>query len=268
MDEFLALADRHHIGVVFVPLDGVWDPYPKLGPQRAPVPHRHNSGWVQSPGVEILGDPRRHDELRPYIVGVISRFHDDRRVQAWDIFNEPDNSNGSAYGKQETRQKAELSLQLLKKAFAWAREANPSQPITCGVWLGNWGDPAKLSAMERTQLEESDVISFHCYSKLDDLRLCVEHLRRYGRPILCTEFMARPVGSTFSPHLGYLKEQRVGAYCWGFVAGKTQTIYPWDSWTKTYTNEPPVWFHDILRADGAAYRPEEVAYIRGVTGKR
>lgn len=32
---------------------------------------------------------------------------------------------------------------------------------------------------------------------------------------------------------------------WGFVAGKSQTIYPWDSWKKTYTAEPELSFHDI-----------------------
>jgi beta-xylosidase len=91
-------------------------------------------------------------------------------------------------------------------------------------------------------------------------------LRRFGRPILCTEFIARPNGSTFEPHLGFMKEQKVAAYCWGFVAGKTQTIYPWDSWTKKYDAEPPLWFHDILRADGTPYRAEEAVYIRRVTG--
>ena len=34
-----------------------------------------------------------------------------------------------------------------------------------------------------------------------------------------------------------------------------------------YTSEPPVWFHDIFRANGSAYIPKEVDYIRTVTGK-
>ena len=79
--------------------------------------------------------------------------------------------------------------------------------------------------------------------------------------------MARPMGSTFDPVLGYLKEQGVAAHCWGFVAGKSNTIYPWDSWQKRYESEPPVWFHDIFRTDGTPYRPAEVEYIRRVTGK-
>lgn len=267
MDEFLALAAKHGIGVMFVPLDGVWDPLPKLGRQRAPKPHLHNSGWVQSPGVELLKDPARHDELKPYIAGVISRFRDDRRVHAWDIFNEPDNPNRSSYAKLELTNKAALATALLKKTFAWAREANPSQPITSGVWMGTWADPAKLSPMEKFMLEESDIITFHNYAGIDEIKQCVQNLKRYNRPILCTEYMARPRGSTFDPILGYFREQKVGAYNWGFVAGKTQTIYPWDSWTRTYTNEPPLWFHDIFRANGEPYAKKEVDYIRALTGK-
>ncbi len=116
-------------------------------------------------------------------------------------------------------------------------------------------------------LTQSDIISFHNYRPLPELKKDVEALKRYGRPILCTEYMARPVGSRFDPILAYLKDEHVGAYNWGFVAGKSQTIYPWDSWQKPYAAEPPVWFHDIFRPDGTPYDPTEVAYIRGVTGK-
>jgi hypothetical protein len=117
-------------------------------------------------------------------------------------------------------------------------------------------------------LDESDVITFHTYDPLDGAQKCVENLKRYNRPILCTEFMARPRGSTFNPVLGYFKQQNVGGYCWGFVNGKTQTIYPWDSWDKNYTAEPQPWFHDILRADGSAYKPEESKYIKSLTGAK
>ena len=266
MDQFLAVADKHGIGVMFVPFDSCWDPFPKLGKQRAPKPGLHNSGWVQSPGAEDLANPARQALLEAYIKGVVTRFKDDKRVYVWDIFNEPDNDNGSSYGKQELKNKLDLSLALIQKEVAWFREVNPSQPITSAPWKGNWGDLARLSPMEQVQLDNSDVISFHNYGKLDDVKKCVEHLRRYGRPVICSEYMARPMGSTFDPVMGYFKEQKVGAINWGFVSGKSQTIYPWDSWKKAYTAEPPVWFHDIFRADGTPYRPEEVAYIKTVTG--
>jgi hypothetical protein len=268
LDKFLQIADKHKIGVMFVLFDSVWDPFPKSGKQREPKPHVHNSGWVQGPGVPVLLELDKHEErLKAYVTGVVGRFKNDKRIHAWDIVNEPDNRNGSSYGEHEPKNKAELGLALLKKGFAWAREMDPEQPLTAGVWIGNWADPNKLSAVEKFCLDESDVISFHNYGKLDDMKKCVENLKRYQRPLLCTEFMARPNGSTFDPVLPYLKEEKVAAYCWGLVDGKTQTIYPWDSWKKKYTAEPPVWFHDVFRRDGKPYRPEEVAFIKKVTGK-
>ena len=268
MEKFLQIADKHHVGVMFVLFDGVWDPFPKLGKQRDPKPGLHNSGWVQSPPQEVLKDPSRLDSLKPYVQGVVGHFKDDKRVHVWDVYNEPDNRNNSSYGKFEPTNKGDLALNLLRKAYGWIREVKPSQPISSGVWVvPNFLDVKKLRPWEKFQLEASDVITFHAYTPLDETKKCVQALRRYGRPIICTEYMARPQGSTFDPNLAYFKQEKVGAYNWGFVAGKTNTIYPWDSWKKPYASEPPVWFHDIFRADGTAYRPEEVAYIKKVTGK-
>jgi hypothetical protein len=260
---FLAAADRCGIGVLPVLFDGVWHPQPKPGPQPEPRLRVHNSGWVQSPGAAVLADPERQDALAPYVKGVIDRFRDDPRIDGWDLFNEPDNPN-LPYRDLEIPDKAQRALELVRKAFAWAREVEPAQPLTVGVWYGEWSD-AKLSEIQRVSLEGSDVISFHCYGDLADLTQRVAALRRYERPLLCTEFMARTLGSTFDPHLGWMKQQGVGAYCWGFVAGRIQTEYSWDSWVKTYEEEPSPWFHDVLRPDGSPYDPAEVAYIRSLT---
>jgi len=264
-DQFLQVADKHHIRIMFVLLDSVWDPYPKLGRQRDPKPHVHNSGWVQAPGAEILkNEPRWNQELKPYVVGVISHFRDDPRVLMWDLMNEPDNENGS-YKAQELPNKAEVALRLLREEWKWARSSNPSQPLTSGVWKEDWSSDDKLSAMASFQLQNSDVITFHSYDPPDEMKSRIASLRRFGRPIVCTEYMARPRGSTFAAILPLLKAERVGAYNWGFVNGKSQTIYPWDSWEKTYTGEPPVWFHDIFRKDGSPYDPKEVTLIRQLT---
>jgi hypothetical protein len=269
MEQFLDLAEKHKIGVMFVPFDSVWDPNPKLGKQREPQPGLHNSGWVQSPGAADLMNADRHGLLKEYVLGVIGHFKDDPRVQVWDLWNEPDNLNGNSYGKDKLKQepegKLEATVKLLPQVFDWAREAGPTQPLTSGVWIGNWGNPEKLSATERVLLEMSDVISFHSYGSPDEVKKCVENLKRYVRPILCTEYMARPRGSTFDPILKQFRDEKVAAYNWGFVAGKSNTIYPWDSWQKPYASEPEVWFHDIFRADGAVYIPREAEYIKGVT---
>jgi hypothetical protein len=158
-----------------------------------------------------------------------------------------------------------MALALITKAFAWAREVKPSQPITSGVWAGNWKTIDAMSPMARFCVEHSDVITFHTYTPLETVKQRVAELRQFNRPLLCTEYMARPAGSTFETILPYFKEQRIAAYNWGFVDGKSQTIYPWDSWTKQYTAEPPVWFHDIFRGDGKPYREDEVKLIKTLT---
>jgi hypothetical protein len=268
IDRFLQIADKHHIGVMLVLLDSCWDPFPKLGKQRDPKPGVHNSGWVQAPGKEILADPSKWDSLKPYVQGVLKRFGKDKRVKVWDLFNEPDNDNRSSYGPQEPKNKGELGFGLLKKVFAWAKEANPSQPLTAAPWYGDWSSPEKMGPFNRFLFEESDIVTFHNYSDIDDMANRIGQLKRYNRPVICTEYMARPMNSTFQSVLPLMKQENVGAYNWGFVSGKTQTIYPWDSWQKTYTSEPPVWFHDIFRPDGTAYREEEVKLIRELTGIR
>jgi hypothetical protein len=265
MERFLSLADKHHIKPIFVFFDSCWDPDPKLGKQHDPKPFVHNSGWVQSPGREYIEHPERLDELKGYVEGVLIHFRGDSRIAFWDLFNEPDNLNDSSYGKTEYSNKRQAALSLLEKVFAWAREAGPSQPVSSGVWKGTWASPSALSDFEKIQLEQSDIITFHNYGKPDNVKQCIAHLRRYGRPLVCTEYMARPAGSTFDPILGIFKKEDVGACNWGFVSGKTQTIFPWDSWTKQYTAEPALWFHDILRKDGTPYSTQEVEYIRDLT---
>jgi hypothetical protein len=265
LDQFLEVADKHHIKITFVLLDSVWDPYPQIGKQREPRPHVHNSGWVQAPGADLLKDQSRWNaELKPYVVGVVRHLANDKRVLMWDLMNEPDNDN-PPYKKQELSDKAARALLLLKEEWQWARSAQPSQPLTSGVWKGDWSSNTKLSEMERFQLQNSDVITFHDYDPPEVMQHRIDSLRRFNRPIICTEYMARPMGSTFAAILPLLKKENVGAYNWGFVNGKSQTIYPWDSWDKPYTSEPAVWFHDIFRKDGTPHDPSEIKLIQQLT---
>jgi hypothetical protein len=264
IDEFLSLTSARGIGVLLVFFDGVWDPYPKWGPQPEPRPGIHNSRWLQSPGASVLGDSSRHEELKPYVQGVMRRFRNDRRIDGWDLFNEPDNPN-LAYRDVELPDKAERALELLRKTFEWAREVAPTQPLTTGIWMGDWSEHEKLRDIERLSVEESDIISFHHYGPLDDLRNRVTALRRYGRPVLCTEWLARGIGSQIDSHFAWLRDHGVGAYNWGFVVGRTQTHLPWDSWANPYESEPEPWHHEILREDGTPYSDEEVRLIREIT---
>jgi hypothetical protein len=268
IDTFLQIAAKHHIKPLFVLFDSCWDPQPQLGKQHAPKPGVHNSGWVQSPGAKALQDPSQYPRLEAYVKGVVGAFAKDDRILGWDVWNEPDNGNSGSYKDLEPKNKNELVVALLPKAFAWARAAHPTQPLTSGVWKDDWSVPEKLGTGAKIQIETSDVISFHSYDKPEVFEKRILSLQQYHRPLICTEYMARGNGSTFQGSLPIAKKYNVGAINWGLVAGKTQTYLPWDSWEHPYTDrEPSVWFHEIFRTDGKPYSAEEIELIKRLTGR-
>jgi hypothetical protein len=269
IDRFLTIASRHHIRPMFVLFDSCWDPSPHLGLQHPPIPGIHNSGWVQSPGAEALADANQVPRLKAYVQGVIAAFAKDDRILAWDVWNEPGSDNTWIYPK-ELKDKTTRVTVLLPQVFAWAREANPTQPLTSGVCCVDTSpDGANLGEIAQIQLRESDIITFHNYSWPEYFKQQVTWLKKYNRPVICTEYMARPAGSTFDTVLPIAKQERVGAINWGFVAGKTQTYLPWESWDHPYIrSQPPVWFHEVLHPDGTPYRQAEVDLIRHLTAKQ
>lgn len=263
VDEYLQLADAHGISTMFVLFDGVWDPDPRLGPQREPTPRVHNSIWVQGPGRTILADRSRWPELRPYVEAVLHRFGADQRVVAWDLFNEPDQSNAISYPRHEVRGKTALADELLCKVFDWAIEIDPAQPLTAGVFLGVNGSVERVSRLNRTMLGRSDVISFHSYAPRGKLLRTIDHLACYERPILCTEWMARSVGSPVSL-VHDLAEHDVSAWSWGLVEGRSQTRFSWTSWFRR-PEANAKWFHDLLYRDGRPYDPDEATALRAAS---
>jgi hypothetical protein len=264
IDAFLTVAKRHGIRTMLVLFDSCWNPEPALGSQPQPREGVHNSGWVQSPGIPTLKNPAEHGRLEDYVRGVVGRFAKDARVLAWDIWNEPDNGPEVALcDPYALKAKADLVVPLLIDAFAWARDMAPSQPLTSGIWLGDWSAPNLLSPIQQAQTSNSDVISFHNYGLADDFEQRVKWLKAMGRPLLCTEFMARPAGSTFQSILPIAKAHEVGAFCWGLVRGKTQTHLPWDKWTNPNPDGPEdAWFHDIFDVTGDPHDPAEIEFLR------
>ncbi len=267
VDEFLTIADRYGLSTMLVLFDGVWNPEPVLGPQGEPTPRRHNALWVQGPGRAILGEPARWPELRPYVEAVVGRFKSDPRVAVWDLFNEPDQSNPFSYPRQELSGKTRLADGLLNQVFDWCQAIDPEQPLTAGIYLGVNGAAERVSRLNRTMLGRSDVISFHSYAPRNKLLGTIAYLERYERPLLCTEWMARTLGSSVSL-IRDLADHDVDAWCWGLVDGRSQTRYSWTSWLRRPTDDSGPWFHDLLHADGRAYDEAEVALLRSVAASK
>jgi len=246
VDQFLSIAERHGIRSVLVIFDDCWNANPKPGKQPEPQTGIHNSGWLQSPGRDVVNSPESWPRLERYLKDIISTFAKDKRVVMWDLYNEPGNEKQGA-----------KSLPLLMKTFQWAREVDPTQPLSAGIWFEN----KELNDFQETA---SDIITFHNYRGLESLTAQISKLKRHGRPVVCTEWLLRGK-SDVATHLPIFKKERVGCYNWGLVAGKTQTIYPWGS--PKDAPEPKVWFHDLLRKDGTPYNADETAIIKQLTGR-
>jgi hypothetical protein len=250
MKKYLSIADRHHIGTIFVFFDDCWNDSYHAGKQPAPKTGIHNSGWVRDPGSLYHKEPLLGDTLEKYVKDILTTFKHDNRIILWDLFNEPGNSSNGY-----------KSLPLLEKIFSWAREVNPDQPLSAGLW-----NP-ELKELNTYQLANSDVITYHNYGKEPEHAAVIDSLKPYGRPLICTEYMARTRGSLFSTIMPLLKKENVGAINWGLVAGKTNTIYAWDT-PMPNGYEPKVWFHDIFRKDGMPYSEEEIKLIKSLTGAK
>ena len=248
MNQYLAIADKHHIQTIFVFFDDCWNKVPHIGKQPEPKIGVHNSGWMQDPGQPASTNAANFPALEKYVKDVLTSFKNDKRILLWDLYNEPGNSG-----------KGDSSANLLAKIFSWARDINPSQPISAGVWEWN------LEKLNKFQISHSDVITYHDYSPEPEHLKTVQFLKMIGRPLICTEYMARRNNSRFSTVMPMLKKEHVGAINWGLVSGKTNTIYAWDTPIADGA-EPKEWFHDIFRKDGSVYKAGEVDTIKSLNG--
>jgi hypothetical protein len=247
--QFLEIADSHGIRPLFVFFDDCWNPDSQIGEQPAPKPGVHNSGWVRDPSDGLRADTvALYPVLEAYVKDIMTTFKDDERVLWWDLYNEPGNSG---YGIK--------SLPLVKNVFRWAREVRPSQPVSIGLW---YYDCPELNEF---QVENSDIISYHDYVNPDLHATRIGVLKAFGRPLYCTEYMARRNGSYFQTIMPMLKANNVGAINWGFVAGKTNTIFAWDE-PRPDATEPELWFHDIYRTDKTPFDQAEIETIKQTNG--
>lgn len=268
--QFLDIAGKLEIKTIFVIFDDCWYPYPKAGRQSDPIPGKHNSGWLQSPGIQAAVDRTQWKRLEDYVRDIVTTFASDERILMWDIYNELGNIFLDTLSLPAYRRIPKMlmllfrhiflpvrTLPLFRAALQWVRDCRPSQPLTASVWL-------PVAKQNSELIESSDIITFHNYKDARNLEKQIKQLIVHVRPLICTEYMARNTGSLFESCLPVLKRENVGCCNWGLVSGKTQTVYSWAD--RGNSAEPAVWYHDVFRKDGTPFSESEVLLIREITG--
>ena len=266
-EKFLNVCNEREIKPIVVLFDDCHRPYPKIGKQPLPVRGVHNSGWKQSPGMELVNqvaedeiDAKELNRLKEFIQGILVDYSNDERILMWDIYNEP-----GQFGL------GDKSLSLLQLCWEWAHEIRPSQPLTSCL------DGAICDEILKLNGENSDVITFHTY-EAEKLDPTIQRLKEFKRPIMCTEYMAREFGTTFEFSLPIFKKENIGCYNWGLVAGKSQTHFGWSTILELQKRkkngdflndldeipEPEEWFHDIFRKDGSPFKEIEISFIKQI----
>ena len=274
IDRFLAITEANGISTMLCLMDdcGFSGDGPALGVQPDPIPGVHNSRAVASPGRRVVMTPSAWDEVEAYVRDMVGRFAADPRILAWDIYNEPGNLMIFALDGEHSfaTELGAFSHRLLVEAFSWCRDIAPTQPLTVAAWrVPSYGaEPETFydNDSDRTALALSDVVSFHAYTSAARVAKIIDQLRGAGRPILCTEWMARHAGSQIKDQLSLFHSERVGAWQWGLVNGRTQTHVPWPAMMSKYAEDENVWFHDLLCTDGTPYSLDEIREIGKCTG--
>lgn len=268
VDEFLALCDVFGLSVMPVLFDDccvvkeLYQPM-QFGKQPDPVPGYFGGSPItcfettSEMGYNVTDEPGMEEVVECYIRELMEHYRSDKRVYAWNVWNEPGNSN-----------RRSRSLAMMRNVFDWLRKYDVSQPLTADVFAAACDFPDEYLRAPRTgteielaAIDLSDVISYHYYGDYLHMRQYIECLRIYQRPLLCTEWLHRPMRSFIQTHLPLLKRERVGSYFFGFVNGKMQFNEPWEYLKVRKDMDLTLWMHDIYHKDFTPYDPEEIAVI-------
>lgn len=276
LDTLMGVAARLGIDTVPCLFDdcGFGGAEPSYGSQPDPIPGVHNSRAVAAPGRRVVMDHGARAGLADYVRDIVRSFRSDDRILFWDIYNEPGNRmefNDAGFSRFPLELEPH-SQSLMEDAFGWVRAEAPNQPLSVAAWTtplpGEDAHPYQTE-IDRSALLHSDIVTFHAYWKAAQVARFIDYLSVIGRPMLCTEWMARAVDSRIEDQLHMFHDRGVGCFQWGLVRGRTQTHLPWPAdLVRAHGGaaDRDVWFHDVLYEDGRAYDSKEIETIRSLTG--
>ena len=266
-ERYISLLDKYGISAMIVlandcmpPKTELWK-MPDIGEQAYDVGYhggrKHSQhGRHAGPAPHYYFD--EHESCEKYfemVNEIVTLYKNDPRILMWDLFNEPGNS-----------QRSGITLPILKRMVEVVRKINPSQPLTIGAWCCDknyeFSMPEDVFA-----IENSDIITYHNYSTYEEHVRVIKHLKKFDRPLINTEWLARCTGNTVFENFPLFYLENIGCYNWGFVAGKYQTYEPYEAHWQWYGEDKraPIdftkWFHDLYRPSLRPYDPRETELI-------
>lgn len=268
-DRYLELFDAHGMGTMVVLANDCMPPrsedwkMPDVGEQHYDWGYhggrkRSQHGRHNEPAPHYyFDDPTLREEYFTMVREIVMRYREDERVCVWDVYNEPGNSR-----------RKDITMPHLVRMFETVRACNPTQPLTAGVWSAKPDESVPLTEVEQYALDHSDIVSYHCYQPYPDHIRIIKRLKKEGRPLMNTEWLARCMQNTVFDLIPLFYLEKIGCYNWGFVAGKYQTYEPWEGMWDRYAEDPhctydmTVWFHDLYRPNHRPYDPKEIALIQ------
>ncbi len=203
LDEFVALADRHGLRPMFVLFDSCFGKEPALDQADSKM-------WVNNPGYSRIA-AADWSGLEAYVRAVVTRFSRDPRVLMWDVMNEP-----MADFEHVTRAERDRIWAFCRHFCRFVKALDRDHAITVGH--------AAVDFIPRTA-DLVDALSVHSYAVYEDwlqadLDLALRFGRRYGKPVLVTEFGNPGAGQTYELGLDVIERNRLGFYFWELMIGK------------------------------------------------
>ena len=245
-----------NIKPLFIFFDDCWHGEEEIVYEFEPIDGMHNGRWAKCP----LFSQRKlscYPLFYNYITDIISKYRNDNRIFAWEIWNEP--KNLGMPGKFDV----EFTNDLMCNSYHWARMINPKQPII-SCWSGNrWGDVDNVHNYCTIDSAQEYNGNVGCFVDVRRGTLVTEAGCRkwkdqaYGSPVDWISWLTKRKEKGFENPGVFLN--------WELMVGNSNCTWHWSS--QLNDMRPPIPWCGFFFPDLTPVSYTEITAIRRYTGK-
>ncbi len=246
--DFLELAEAHEIVIMVSLFEGCGDSY-SYGSANTwnRIYTGETAGWaITSPSAEIYNNKSRWDEPKEFITWFMTRFGNDSRLMAIELYNEP-------WGAQRAA--------LAKYLCEWAVSIQGSVPLIAGT------APADAFTLDDTIKLGMDILQYHdnfpgsADAFISNANGKIEAARLANLPIYCTEvqWIGGPSGINYPSYAG-LAETCNSLMETGKWAPFYWTLMVHPCYLNSYRNNYKM-YNGLFYEDGSVYSIKDITAI-------